>query len=141
LSRDASAHEHWAAVGRAVSRRMDRLGISKAELARRVRSSETTIRDIARGIGQHNESMLVAISAVLGWPTDYLVNILDGEADENSPPESPLETHLAKLANGLAEVSALREDVAGLKDVIHKMDKKIDVLAEDRRSSDDGRSA
>jgi transcriptional regulator with XRE-family HTH domain len=138
LSKDASTHENWAAVGRAVSGRMDRLGISKAELARRVRSSETTIRDIARGIGQHNESMLVAISAVLGWPTDYLVNILDGEADENVPPESPLEAHLAKLANEFAEVGALREDVAGLKDVIHKMDKKIDVLIGDRHSSGDG---
>jgi transcriptional regulator with XRE-family HTH domain len=128
----APTPERWAAVGRAVSRRMDQLRVSKAELARRVRSSETTVRDIARGIGQHNESMLVAISAVLDWPTDYLVNILDGKADEHVPPESRLEK---LLASEFAEVGALRESVAGLKESVDVMSKKIDVLIEDRHPS------
>jgi transcriptional regulator with XRE-family HTH domain len=134
VSEDASAPGGWAAVGRVVSRRMSQLGISTAELARRVRSSETTIRDIARGIGQHNESMLVAISAVLDWPTDHLVNVLAGEADENVSPESRLEKHMEKLVNEFAEVGALRGDIAGLRDVVHKMDKKINVLIESLHS-------
>lgn len=128
------------AVGRAVRERMGQLGSSTAEVARRSGFSETTIRDIAHGKSRHNKSTLVAICAVLDWPPDYLVNILHGEAHKNVIPESPLEIHLAKLAEGLAEIGALRQDIAGLKEIVHKIDKKIDVMTDPRQppGGDDG---
>jgi transcriptional regulator with XRE-family HTH domain len=135
LPKDASAGGDRQAVGWAVRERMAQLGFSTAELARRSGLSETTIRDIMQGTSRNNKSTLVAISAVLSWPPDYLVNILHGDADKNVAPESPLETYLAKLALGLAEIGALREDIAGLKEIVDRIDKKLDVMSEARGSS------
>ena len=84
----------------------------------------------------------MSISMALGWPPDYLSNILIGEADKNVPAESPLEANLAKLAEGiaagLAEIGALRNDVAGLIEVVHKIDEKLGKMAGARQSPADG---
>jgi hypothetical protein len=72
---------------------------------------------------------------VLEWPWDYLVNILSGKSDMNVTPRSPLETHLAKLADGLAEIDALRQDVAGVKDIVHEIDRKIELVIESQHVS------
>jgi len=48
-----------------------------------------------------------------------------------------METHLAKLVDGLAEIDALRQDVAVLKDIVHEIDKKIDVVIGSRSTSGD----
>jgi transcriptional regulator with XRE-family HTH domain len=135
LSKDAPAEGARAEVARAVSGRMGQLGVSAAELRRRSGLSVNTIRSITEGASRHNTSTLVAISAVLEWPWDYLVNILTGRADKNVAPKSPLETHLAKLADGLAEIDALRQDVSGLKDVVHEIDRKIDLVIESQHAS------
>lgn len=119
-----------AEVARAVSGRMGQLGVSKAELRRRSGLSINTIRGITEGTSRHNRSTWVAISAVLEWPWDHLVNILNGRADRNVTVRSPLEADLAKLVDGLADIDALRQDVAVLKDIIHKIDKKIDIVIE-----------
>jgi hypothetical protein len=130
LSEDAPAEGVRAEVARIVSGRMGQLGVSTAELRRRSGLSVNTIRGITEGVSRHNRSTWVAISAVLEWPWDYLVNILSGRSDKNVAPESPLETHLATLAGRLAEIDALRQEVAGLKDVIHEIDRKIDLVIE-----------
>ena len=130
MSEDAPAEGVRAEVARIVSGRMGQLGVSTAELRRRSGLSVNTIRGITEGVSRHNRSTWVAISAVLEWPWDYLVNILSGRSDKNVAPESPLETHLATLAGGLAEIDALRQEVAGLKDVIHEIDRKIDLVIE-----------
>lgn len=71
---------------------------------------------------------------MLEWPWDYLVNILNGRADKNVAPESPLETHFATLADARTEIGALRQEVAGLKDVIHEIDRKIDLVIESQHA-------
>jgi len=116
---------------------MGQLGVSTAELRRRSGLSVNTIRGITEGTSRHNKSTWVAISAVLEWPWDYLVNILNGRADRNVTAKSPMETHLAKLVDGLAEIDALRQDVAVLKDIVHEIDKKIDVVIGSRSTSGD----
>ncbi len=69
------------------------------------------------------------IAVKLGFnPPDYLDNLIRGKPTESVTTSSPLEVQLASLASGLAEVGALRMDVAGLTDVIQEMDRKIDVL-------------
>ena len=138
MSKDAPTEEARAEVARAVSGRMGQLGVSTAELRRRSGLSVNTIRGITEGMSRHNRSTWVAISAVLEWPWDYLVNILNGRPDKNVTVKSPLETHLAKLVDGLAEIGALRQDVAGLKDIVHEIDKKIDVVIGSRHTSRDG---
>jgi len=71
---------------------------------------------------------------VLEWPWDYLVNILDGRSDKNVAPKSPLETHLVKLVDGLAEIDALRADVAGLADIVHEVDRKVSLVIESQHT-------
>jgi hypothetical protein len=135
LSKDAPAEGARAEVARAVSGRMGQLGVSTAELRRRSGLSVNTIRGITEGASRHNRSTWVAISAVLEWPWDYLVNILSGKSDKNVTPKSPLETHLAKLADELAEIDALRQDVAGLKDIVYEIDRKIDLVIGSQHAS------
>lgn len=122
-------------VAEAARGRMAQLGLSPAQLRGRSGLSVNTIKDIANGTGDHNRSTWVAMSAGLEWPWDYLVNILHGAADQNVKVKSPLETHLAKLADGMAQIEALRQEVAGLKDVIHEFDAKLDAVARERRSA------
>ena len=132
MSKDVPAQEARAEVARAVSGRMGQLGITAAELRRRSGLSVNTIRGITEGTTRHNRSTWVAISAVLEWPWDYLVNILNGSADGTATVTSPLETQLAKLANGLAAIDALRQDMAVLADIVHEIDGKIDVVTRSR---------
>jgi hypothetical protein len=114
---------------------MGQLRLSTAELRRRSGLAVNTIRDITEGTSRHNRSTWVAISAALNWPWDYLVNILNGTADLDARPRSPLEAHLAKLADGLAEINGLKQDVAGIKEFVHKIDRKIDIVIESRHVS------
>ena len=136
MSKDAPAEGARAEVARAVSGRMGQLGVSTAELRRRSGLSVNTIRGITEGASRHNRSTWVAISAVLEWPWDYLVNILSGTSDKNVTPKSPLEAHLAKLAGEIAEIDALRQDVAGLKDIVYEIDRKIDLVIGSQHASD-----
>ena len=135
LSKDALTEGTRAEVARVVSGRMGQLGVSTAELRRRSGLSVNTIRGITEGASRHNRSTWVAISAVLEWPWDYLVNILDGRSDKNVMPKSPLETHLVKLVDGLAEIDALRADVAGLTDIVHQVDRKVNLVIESQHTS------
>jgi len=135
LSKDAPAEGARAEVARAVSGRMGQLGVSTAELRRRSGLSVNTIRGITEGASRHNRSTWVAISAVLEWPWDYLVNILNGKSDKNVTPKSPLETHLAKLADELTDIDALRQDVAGLKDIVYEIDRKIGLVIGSQHAS------
>jgi hypothetical protein len=135
LSKDAPTEEARAEVARAVSGRMGQLGVSAAELRRRSGLSVNTIRGITEGASRHNRSTWVAISAVLDWPWDYLVNILNGRPDKNVTPKSPLETRLAELADGLGEIEVLRRDVAGLKEIVHEVDRKINLVIEFQHTS------
>jgi lambda repressor-like predicted transcriptional regulator len=137
LANDEHAIEDWAAVSQAVTARLSERGMSIAELARESGLSETTIRYVGKG---RTESMLVAISAVLGWRYDHLRNILHGESHKNPQApqateesgESLAEPHFeAQLRAGLGSV---RDEVAGLRDIVYRIDEKIDVILEERRT-------
>lgn len=123
---DKPTTEGRSAAGKAAAERMHELGLSIAELARRSGFSANTIRGMTQGTGRHHKSVWVAISAVLGFEPDYLVNILNGEVDRNDTAEVTLEAHLEKLAEAISEIGALRKDVAEMKDVILRMNEKFD---------------
>ena len=96
----------WGAVGAAIRDRMRELNMSTAHLARETGLSETTIRYLKDPNSRHNRSALVAISAVLRWRHDHLLNILHGEPHKNVVIKPPLDhrhwspDHLPNLWEG-----------------------------------------
>lgn len=128
MPKESPGPEDWAAVGDAIRKRMRELKMSTAQLARETGLSETTVRYIGGPKSGHNRSTLVAISAVLRWRYDYLINILRGEPEKNVIIRRPVEVNLERLMR--AEVSTVKEEVAGLRDIVERIDKKIAAIAE-----------
>jgi transcriptional regulator with XRE-family HTH domain len=131
--KDAPKDENRQAVGTAVTERMHQLGLTVAEINRRTGLSETTIYAVIQITGQPTKSTLALLSAVLDWRINHLYNILQGRAHENVVTESPLEKNLAQLVRGLADIDTLREDVSELKEVVHRIDEKVDVVIAGRQ--------
>jgi len=102
--------------------------MSLSYLARETGLSQTTIRYLGTPTRKHNKSTLVAISVVLGWRYDHLINILLGQPEKNirAPGNSPLEAYFENLLR--AEVGPMREEVAELAKAVNGMGKQIDVL-------------
>jgi hypothetical protein len=132
LSNDAPENEDWAAVGRAIRERMRELGISAAYLSQETGLSPNTIRHIGEPTNRRTQSTLVAISAVLRWRYNHLTNILHGEPQKNSSVTSPLEPYFENLLR--SEVGPVKEEVAGIRDIIHVIDQKIDVIIDAQHS-------
>lgn len=133
MAEDALADGDWAAVGQAVTERLSELHMSLSYLARETGLSQTTIRYLGTPTRKHNKSTLVAISAVLGWRYDHLINILRGEPEKNirDPSNSPLEAYFENLLH--AEVGPVRDEVAELVKTVNGMGKKIDMLFQDQK--------
>jgi transcriptional regulator with XRE-family HTH domain len=133
--KDAPKDEDRQAVGAAVTKRIPQLGLTVAEINRRTGLSESTIYAVIQVTGKPTKSTLALLSAVLDWPINYLYNILQGRAHENVVTESPLEKNLAQLVRGLADIDTLRDDVSELKDVVHRIDGKVDLVITGRHAS------
>jgi hypothetical protein len=118
--------DDWAAVGGAIRDRMRELNISTARLARETGLSETTIRSLGRTSGRHHRSALAAISAVLRWRHDHLLNILRGEQDKNVVIKLPLEHRLGQILQ--SEIGLLKEEIAALTETVHEISRKTDRL-------------
>ena len=133
MLRDAPENEDWAAVGQAIRERMRERGISATQLAQETGLSPTTIRHIGEPTTRRRtRSTLVAISAVLEWRYDHLTNILHGEPQKNSSATSPLEPYFENLLR--SEVGPVKDEVAGIRDIIHVIDQKIDVIIDAQHS-------
>jgi predicted transcriptional regulator len=126
--KDALNADDRRAVSTAVTSRMRELGLTVVEINRRTGLSETTIHGVIQGNSKPTKSTLALLSVVLDWQIGHLYNILRGRPHENVTPDSPLERSLAQLASGLAGIDTLREDVSELKDIVHRIDGKIDVV-------------
>jgi hypothetical protein len=124
----AAKYEDRQAVSTAVTERMHQLGLTVAEINRCTGLSETTIYAVIQVTGQPTKSTLALLSVVLDWRINHLYNILQGRAHENVVTESPLEKNLAQLVRGLADINTLREDVSELKEVVRRIDGKVDVV-------------
>ena len=74
----------WPAVSAEVRSRMTERKMTTTELARVTALSQTTIRQIRKGTGTHHGHALVALSAALGWPPQYL-----REVAASKPPSVP----------------------------------------------------
>lgn len=140
--KDTPKDEDRRAVGKAVTERMHKRGLTVAEINRRTGLSETTIYAVIQVTGQPTKSTLALLSAVLNWRIDHLYNILWGKGHENVVTESPLEEKLAQVVRGLADIATLRGDVSELKgnvselkDVVYRIGEKVDVVFADRHAA------
>lgn len=119
-------NDDWGAVGNAIRDRMRELNISTAELARETGLPETTIRYLRRPTSRPNRSVLIAISAVLRWRHDHLLNILHGEPHKNVLIKPLLEYRLREIIH--SEIVALKEEIVALTGTLHAINNKIDMM-------------
>lgn len=143
LSEDALQDGDWAAVSQAVTERRSELHMSISYLARETGLSPTTIRYLGAPTKKHNKSTLVALSVVLGWRYDHLINILLRQPQENIRNSNFSGIDTAYFENLLrAEVSPMREGFAELANIVSDIGQKIDALVQERDpGTDHGESA
>lgn len=115
----------WAQVGRELRRRMAECRVNEYELAALARMSPNTVKSILNEAKDnpprkdHAPSSLYALATELGWPSKYLINILDGaspdalaaEAEERSVLEAAWQV---SLLDNPARSAELRDAVADM---------------------------
>jgi len=138
LSKDAPRGDGRQAVGSAIRDRVRDRRLSVPEIMKRSGLSENIVRDMVDGENSHNKSSWVALCGALEFLPASFLKVLDGKADVSVLAESPMEQRLAQMVSELAEIGALREDVDVLKDVVYRIDKKIDIIISDRDSAGGG---
>lgn len=143
MSEDALQDGDWPAVSQAVTERRSELHMSISYLARETGLSPTTIRYLGAPTKKHNKSTLVALSVVLGWRYDHLMNILLRQPQENIRDSNSSGMDTAYFENLLrAEVSPMREGFAELVSIVSDLCQKVDVLFQERKpDSEQGESA
>nr|WP_255426511.1 XRE family transcriptional regulator [Pseudonocardia sp. C8] len=114
----AVTDEDWDAVATAIHDRLAALRMTQMELASRAQVSITTVRELQHNLNprRRRPQTLTAVSEALGWPGRYLAQVLVGEspaphADEKTDPV-------------LAELTALREEVAELRQRIGELERR-----------------
>lgn len=98
----------WAAVGDAISTRLEQLDMTQDELAKRSRVSTATVRQIQHGVipkRRRSPRTLSDMSEALGWSPDHLERVADGQ---------PVGEDTDRFARLESAVSALTERVAAL---------------------------
>jgi transcriptional regulator with XRE-family HTH domain len=75
----------WPAVRAAADARMKELGLSTAELARRSKMSQSTIRALLAGRTRPHGITVHGLAEGLGWPWGYLWAIAEGQQPESPP--------------------------------------------------------
>lgn len=98
--------KRWDLVADAINTRLEQLGMAQNELALKSRVSVATIRDMQGGVAKRrNPRTLADLSEALGWSSDYLERVSDGQSGEPGPD---------RLTQLEAEVVELKERVASL---------------------------
>lgn len=93
----------WDAVATAIRHRMAEIDMTQADLASRAGVALMTVRELQQNLTPRRRSprTLSAVSEALGWPSDQIARILDGQAADDVDADDPV----------LAELDALREDL------------------------------
>lgn len=103
----------WDAVAHAVRNRLDEMRVTQMDVASRARVSLTTLRELQHNLNprRRRPQTLSAVSEALGWPSDYLGQVLRGEPAEPHTYEvrDPVLQSLKSLEN---EIELLRGRVA-----------------------------
>ena len=76
--------EDWDAVAEAIRHRLAETRMTQMDVASRARLSLTTIRELQHNLNprRRRPQTLAAVSEALGWPADYLDQLLRGDRPE-----------------------------------------------------------
>jgi transcriptional regulator with XRE-family HTH domain len=103
----------WPTVRAAVDARMSELRLSTAELARRTRTSQTTIRAFRKGRTRPYAVTIIGLNEGLELPRGYLRAIAEGRAPD--PPLITAGARLARLEEKVGHlISLVRNELPGL---------------------------
>lgn len=105
----------WAAVATTISNRMSETRRTQMEVASRARVSLTTFRELQHNLNprRRRPQTLAAVSEALGWPAEYLGQVLRGE-DAHPHPDEVGDPILVALKGLEVELEELRERVASI---------------------------
>jgi transcriptional regulator with XRE-family HTH domain len=81
---ERASGEGWDCVADAIRNRMAETRMTQMDVASRARLSLTTIRELQHNLNprRRRPQTLVAVSEALGWPSDYLDQVLRGDRPE-----------------------------------------------------------
>ncbi len=102
----------WDAVAEAIQNRVAETRMTQMDVASRARLSLTTVRELQHNLNprRRRPQTLAAVSQALGWPSDYLQQVLRGDRPE--PHEDEVRDPVLQALNGLArEIRELRDRV------------------------------
>ncbi len=76
--------EDWDAVAEAIRHRLAETRMTQMDVASRARLSLTTVRELQHNLNprRRRPQTLAAVSEALGWPPDYLDQVLRGDRGE-----------------------------------------------------------
>ncbi len=127
--------EDWAAVARAISRRMTELGISQRGLIERSQVSKATVGELYHNSAQRRRSArtLEALSMALEWHPQYLVAVLKGHrAPELGEPVSRSDDdvpgRLAAIEYRLAQIETRLGAIDQLSDRLEEMNANVEAV-------------
>jgi transcriptional regulator with XRE-family HTH domain len=122
---ERSGGEDWDAVAAAIQNRLAETRMTQMDVASRARLSLTTVRELQRNLNprRRRPQTLAAVSEALGWPPDYLGQVLRGgrpepHADEVKDPV-------------LAALDSLGREIRELRDRVEQIERQL--AAEDAK--------
>jgi transcriptional regulator with XRE-family HTH domain len=108
----------WDAVATAIKNRLAELDMTQAELAARAGVALMTVRELQHNLKPRRRSprTLGAVSEALGWASDQIARILDGEhppgPDANDPVVAELDALKADLVSVLRRLDAIERQLS-----------------------------
>lgn len=98
----------WQTVSAAIKSRLEELGMTQAELAHRAGLALETVRELQHNLRPRRRSprTLSAVSEALGWPSNHLGAIADGQNPDDPDAGDPVLSELAKINETLTNVTA-----------------------------------
>jgi transcriptional regulator with XRE-family HTH domain len=96
----------WDAVAAAIRARMAEIDMTQADLAARAGVALMTVRELQNNLQprRRNPRTLAAVSEALGWPSDQLARIMEGQQAPDVDQDDPV----------LAELEAVKEDLTAV---------------------------
>lgn len=93
----------WPAVAGAINTRLEQLEMTQTELAKRSRVSPATLRQMQHAVAkQYNPRTLSSISEALGWPSNHLERVADGQSGKGRDRLTQLEVAVSELSERVA---------------------------------------
>jgi transcriptional regulator with XRE-family HTH domain len=122
---DAERASGWDCVAEAMRSRMAETRMTQMDVASRARLSLTTVRELQHNLNprRRRPQTLTAVSEALGWPPDYLGQVLRG--DRPAPHEDEV------MDPVLQSLDSLGREIRELRDRVEQIERQL--AAEDAK--------